>query len=329
MEPVLIALCLCCLLGYVTEKKRRRRKLKVLIQQHLNQVYANSSTRKFQDKNNNSLDNNRKLKDEISSNPNLLRFVKQNLWININNLNFFTTIEDFLRKAREADSLLLDAVVLFEEDHDSRAAALKKLLKFKEVGTPFTKKFIEEFELVEKRLEEISIALHQLKRNFDQKLLCVEEWRFALCVISATVSICATVVSVGLNVVHEIGWAFAASLVSKGMPLLKKGIDWKLHKVQSAREKQKEVFEKLENGTEFALHEFNCIKDLIKELETKIDSRIRAVESAIEKEEEAALKAVILEIKHNAKSVEYLENEIDRHAGELNMVITHLQILIY
>ncbi|KAJ0979827.1 hypothetical protein J5N97_015301 [Dioscorea zingiberensis] len=273
------------------------------------------------DVNRNAFENISQLKDEISSNPDLLHFVKEYLKSSIDTLLFFTAVKDSLQKAREAELLVHDAVVLFEEGHDP-PAALEKLREFKEEGNPFTEKFVEEFKLVGERQKSTLHDLLLRKQELDRKLRSVKAWRKVWNIVYsaafAAVLICAVVLAA---VAAPPAATAAAAAASGAMAPLQQWVDSIWEQFQSPYEGEKDVINSLKEGTKFAIHELNSIRFLVEELEVKIRSTIDNADFAIEEEEEAALKVVMLEIKLKAgtfaKSVGDLEKEVDRRGAEL------------
>ncbi|KAJ0979820.1 hypothetical protein J5N97_015294 [Dioscorea zingiberensis] len=283
------------------------------------------------DVNHDTFDNISQLKDEISSKPYLVYFVKEYLKSIIDTLRFFTAVKDSLQKAREAEVLVRDAVVLFEDGHGP-PAALEKLRKFKEEGNPFTEKFIEEFKLMGERQKSIVRDLLLRRQELNRKLRSFKAWRKVWNIVYfaafAAVLICVVVLAAvaAPSAATAMAAATAAMAAASGVMVpLRQWVDSLWDLFQSPYEGEKDVINSLKEGTKLAVHELNSIRVLVEELEIKIRSTIHNVEFAIEEEEEAALKIVMLEIKLKAgtfaKCVEDLEKEVDRRGAELKTAI--------
>ncbi|XP_039128529.1 UPF0496 protein 1-like [Dioscorea cayenensis subsp. rotundata] len=273
------------------------------------------------DVNRDALDNIGQLKDEISSNPDLLFFVKYYLQTSIATLRFFTALKDSLSKARETELLVRDAVLLFEEGHDP-SAALEKLQEFKDEGDPFTAKFVDEFKLVCERQQSILHDLLLRKKDLDQKLREVKAWRKVWNIVYSAVFAAVLISSVVLAAVAAPPAVTAAAAAASGaMAPLQQWLDSMWDKFQNPFEADRKIIDSLGKETSFAIHELNSIRSLVDSLEGKIRSMIHRAELAIDGEDEEEVKVVMIEIKLKAgefaKSVEQLEKEVDRRGDEL------------
>ncbi|KAM0954364.1 hypothetical protein DsansV1_C01g0010271 [Dioscorea sansibarensis] len=272
------------------------------------------------DVNRDALDNIGQLKDEISSNPDLLFFVKYYLQTSIDTLRFFTAVKDSLSKARETELLVRDAVLLFEADDPS--AALEKLQEFKDEGDPFTEMFVDEFKLVCERQQFILHDLLLRKQDLDRKLREVKAWRKVWNIVYSAVFAAVLICSVVLAAVAAPPAVTAAAAAASGaMAPLQQWVDSMWKNLQSPYEEERRIIDSLGKETSFAIHELNSIRSLVDGLEVKIRSMIHRAEFAIDGEEEEAVKVAMIEIKLKAgvfaRSVEELEKEVDRRGDEL------------
>ncbi|KAJ0979826.1 hypothetical protein J5N97_015300 [Dioscorea zingiberensis] len=271
-----------------------------------------------------ALDNISQLKDEVSSNLNLVYFFKKYLNNSIDTLRLFTAVKDPLQKARMAELLVRDAVILFEEGSDPQAA-LEKLREFKEEGDPFTEIFGEEFMIVVEHHKSILDDLRLRKQELDQKLCRIKAWRKVWNIIYSMVFAAVLICAVALAAVAAPPAATAAAAaVSSAMAPLQQWVGSIWDQFQSPYEGEKDVIDSLKKSTKLAIHELNSIRVLVGELEIKIRSTIHSAEFAIEEGEEAALKDVMRELKAgtSAKSAEDLEKEVDRGGAKLKTAIT-------
>ncbi|KAJ0979824.1 hypothetical protein J5N97_015298 [Dioscorea zingiberensis] len=262
------------------------------------------------------------LKEEVSSNPNLVDFFKKHLNNSLDTLDLFTAVKkDPLQKARMAELLIRDAIILFEEGSDSQAAR-EKLREFKQEGDPLTKIFGEQFKTVVESQESISKDLRLRKQELARKLCRIKGWRkvwnIVYSAVFATVLICAVVLAA---VAAPPAATAAAAAASSAMAPLHKLVGSIWDKFQSPYEGETNVIDSLKKNTELAIHELKNIKGLVEELENKIRSTIHRAEFSITEEEEAALKDVLGDLKAGnfAKSVEDLEKEVDRGVDKLKM----------
>ncbi|XP_039128860.1 UPF0496 protein 1-like [Dioscorea cayenensis subsp. rotundata] len=273
------------------------------------------------DVNRDALNNIGQLKDEISSNPDLLFFVKYYLQTRIDTLRFFTALKDSLSKARETELLVRVAVFLFEDAHDP-SAALEKLQEFKDEGDSFIERFVDEFKLVCERQKSILRDLLLLKQDLDQKLSEVKAWRKVWNIVYSTVFAAVLISSVVLAAVTAPPAVTAAAAAASGaMAPLQQWLDSMWDNLLNPYEEEWKIIDSLGKETSFAIHELNSIRSLVDSLEGKIRSMIHRAKLAIDGEEEEEVKVVMIEIKLKAgefaKSVEQLEKEVDRRGDEL------------
>ncbi|KAH7676688.1 Bacterial hemolysins domain-containing protein [Dioscorea alata] len=232
-----------------------------------------------------ALDNIGQLKDEISSNHDILFFVKYYPQTSIDTLRFFTALKDSLSKARETELLVRDAVLLFEERHDP-SGALEKLQEFKDEGDPFTEKFVEEFKLVCERQQSIFHDLLLRKKDLDQKLREVKAWRKVWNIVYSAVFAAVLISSVVLAAVAgPSAVTAAAAAVSGAMAPLQQWLDSMWDNFQNPYEEERKIIVSLGKETSFAIHELNSIRSLVDSLERKIRSMIHRAEFAIDGKE--------------------------------------------
>ncbi|KAH7676687.1 hypothetical protein IHE45_07G033200 [Dioscorea alata] len=268
------------------------------------------------DVNRDALDNIGQLKDEISSNPELLFFVENYL----QTLDIFTALKDSLSNARGTEHLVRDAVLLFKKGHDP-SGALKKLQQFKDEGDPLTEKFVE-FKLVCEHQQSILRDLLLRKQDLDRKLREVKAWRKVWNIVYSAVFAAVLISSVVLAAVAAPPAVIAAAAAASGaMAPLQQWLDSMWDNFQNRYEEERKIIVSLGKETSFAIHELNSIRSLVDSLEGKIRSMIHRAEFAIDGEEEEEMKMAMNEINLKAgefaNSVEQLEKEVDRRGDEL------------
>ncbi|KAH7676686.1 Bacterial hemolysins domain-containing protein [Dioscorea alata] len=274
------------------------------------------------DVNRDALDNIGQLKDEISSNPDLLFFVKYYLQTSIHTLRFFSALKDSLSKARGTELLVDDTLLLFRKGHDP-SGALKKLQEFKDEGDHFTEKFVEEFKLVCERQQSILHDLLLRKKDLDQKLREVKAWRKVWNIVYSAVFAAVLISSVVLAAVAAPpAVTAAAAAVSGAMAPLQQWLDSIWDNFQNPYEVDRKIIDSLWKETSFAIHVLNSIRSLVESLEEKIRSMmIHTAEFVTDGKEKEKLKAVMIKIKRKAgefaERVEQLQKEVDRRDDEL------------
>ncbi|MQL88845.1 hypothetical protein Taro_021411 [Colocasia esculenta] len=270
-------------------------------------------------------------KKDIWKNPELFDLVEEYFENSLQTLDFCTSLEKCLKKARDSQLILHVALQRFEEEQvgggDSEkqyVKTLEELRNFKAAGDPFTEEFFRVFQSVYRQQLVMLEKLQFRKRKLDKKLKSVQAWRKVCSIIFAAafaaVLICSVVAAATAAppVAAALAAAAAVPLGSMG-----KWFDSLWKNYQDAVKGQKELIHTMQVGTFIAIKDLDSIRVLVDQLETQIDSLLQITDFALRDED--AVKFGVEEIKKKLgvfmKSVEDLGEQADRGLDKEDMML--------
>lgn len=261
------------------------------------------------------------LKDDISSNPDLLFFVKEFFKNSVETLKFFAALKQCLRRAHEAESIIISAVQLFDEKEFSKS--LDRLREFRALVHPFTSSFIDELRSVCEHQRSTLTSLHYKKHEIDKKLGCVKAWRkvwsVAYAATFAAVLICSVVLAA---VAAPPAATAAAAAASAAMGSIGGWFNALWEKCEGVLEEEVEVIKMVRNETFFAIQELDGMRVAVENLEVMVGSMASETEFEIREEEEVVAARMAVEemrkrVGEFGRSVVELVREVDRCGGEV------------
>ncbi|KAL2328931.1 hypothetical protein Fmac_022358 [Flemingia macrophylla] len=267
-------------------------------------------------------------KKDIWKSQELFELVEEYFENSLQTLDFCTTLEKCLKRARDSQLLILVALQQFEEESglggNSYVRTLQEFKNFKEAGDPFTEEFFHIFQSVY-RHQILMLEKLQLKKNkLDKKLKSIHSWRKVSSMIFvatfAAVLICSVVAAAiaAPPVAAAIAAATSIPIGSMG-----KWIDSLWRNYENALKGQKEVISSMQAGTYVAIKDLDSIRVLVDKLEVEIRSLLHNVNFAIEEE---AVKVAIEEIKKRLgvfmKNVEELGVQADMCSRDIRRART-------
>ncbi|KAJ0011314.1 hypothetical protein Pint_34577 [Pistacia integerrima] len=255
-------------------------------------------------------------KKDIWKSQELFELVEEYFESSLQNLDFCTSLEKCLKRARDSQLLILVALQQFEDENNEMGAGqrfvrtLEELKNFKAAGDPFTEDFFQIFQAVYK--QQISML---------EKLQVEEEqaWKVSSIIFAATF---ATVLICSVVAAPPVAAALAAA---SSIPLgsMGKWIDSLLKNYENALKGQKEVITSMQVGTYIAIKDLDNIRVLIDRTEIEIEALLQNVDFVIEEE---AVKIGIEEIKKKLgvfmKNVEDLGGQADTCSRDIRRART-------
>ncbi|XP_074576642.1 UPF0496 protein 1-like [Curcuma longa] len=269
-------------------------------------------------------------KRDVWKNTELFDLVEDYFENSLQTLDFCTTLEKCLTKARDNQLIIQVALQRFaeeeeeEEDHKDDNArysrTLKELRRFKAAGDPFTEEFFKAFQSIHQLQLQMLDKMQMRKKKLDKKLKSIKAWRKVSSIIFAatlaTFLICAVVAAAiaAPPVAAAVAAAAAIPIGSMG-----KWIDSLLKDYQNALKGQKEVLLSMQVGTYISIRDMDNIHCLIDQLEIQMASLLSSMDFAIRDVE--AMKIVMEKIREKmevfTKSVENLAQHADKCSSDI------------
>ncbi|XP_031267053.1 UPF0496 protein At4g34320-like [Pistacia vera] len=269
-------------------------------------------------------------KKDIWKSQELFELVEEYFESSLQTLDFCTSLEKCLKRARDSQLLILVALQQFEEENNEMGAGqryvrtLEELKNFKAAGDPFTEDFFQIFQSVYKQQVSMLVKLQLRKNKLDKKLKYIHSWRKVSSIIFAAT--CATVLICSVVAAAMAAPPVAAALAAaSSIPLgsMGKWIDSLWKNYENALKGQKEVITSMQVGTYIAIKDLDNIRVLIDRIEIEIEALLQNVDFVIEEE---AVKIGIEEIKKKLgvfmKNVEDLGVQADTCSRDIRRART-------
>lgn len=272
-------------------------------------------------------------KKDIWKNQELFNLVEDYFENSLQTLDFCTTLEKCLKRARDSQLLIHVALQQFE-DEDNRAGektetrfskTLEELRNFKEAGDPFTDEFFAVFQSVHRQQILMLEKLQLRKTKLDKKLRYISAWRKVSTIIFAATFAAVLICSVVAAAMAAPPVA-AALAAATSIPLgsMGKWIDSLLKNYDNAVKGQKEMVNCMSVGTYVVIKGLDNIRVMIDRLEIDIESLMRNVDVAAIDEE--GVRACVGEIRKKlevfTKNVEELGLQADNCSRDIRRART-------
>ncbi|ONK59865.1 uncharacterized protein A4U43_C08F11750 [Asparagus officinalis] len=272
-------------------------------------------------------------KKDIWKNAELFNIVEEYFDSSLQTLDFCTSLERCLKRARDSQIILSIALRGFEEKEGRNGESsrgkyekmLEELRHFKALGDPFTEEFFNTFQSVYKQQVSLLEKLQKKKRKLDKKLKSTKAWRKISTVIF--VSVFALVLICSVVVAAVSAPAFATALLASAaaaMGPMGKWLNSLWNDYVNALKAQRELLNSMQVGTFVTISDLESIRVLVDRLEVQIGSLLEKVEFVLGEEE--AVKFVIEEIKEKLemfmRGVEDLRKQADRCSRDIRRART-------
>lgn len=256
-------------------------------------------------------------KEDIWNNRDLFELVEQYFENSLQTLDFCTVLESCLRKARNNQMIIQNALRQIPPEGPPSEAQCKKMLEelttFKTAGSPFSEDFFKHFDSVYRRHTQMLEKLHLQRKKLDKKLRHVRAWRKVSNIIFvatfAAVLICSVVAAAIISPHVAAAIAAAVPIASGG-----KWIDSYWQKYEDAIKAQRVIVTTMDVGTFVAIKDLESIKVLVDSLEDMLSSILRDIEFCSREEDALRLGIEGIKQKHDSfmQAIEDLAQHADR-----------------
>lgn len=266
-------------------------------------------------------------KEDIWKNQELFDMVKEYFDSSLKTLDFCTTLEKCLKRARGSQLIIQVALKHFEEEDGSDGTnysrTIQELKNFKSAGDPFTEEFYSLFQSVYQQQVSMFEELHRRKRKLDKKLKSLKGWRKISNIIFiatfVSVLIC-SVVAAAVTAPPVLTAVAAASAVPLGSMGKWFNSIWKGY--ENALKRPRGIYNSIQMGTYITIKELEDIRVLVARLEIETESLLQNADFAITREDEA-VKFAIIEIKKKVtifmETIEDLGKHVDKCSKDIGM----------
>ncbi|CAI9769097.1 unnamed protein product [Fraxinus pennsylvanica] len=257
-------------------------------------------------------------KKHIWKNQELFELVEDYFENSFKTLDFCSSLEKCLKRARDGQLLIHFALQQFKDEDDPMGGnrytrTLEELKNFKAAGDPFTAEFFQNFQSVYKQQILMLEKLQLRKNKLDKKLKYIHTWRKVSSVIFAATFAAVLICSVVAAAMAAPPVA-AALAAATSIPLgsMRKWINSLLKNYEIVIKRQKEIINCVNIGTYVTIKDLDSIRVLIDKLEAEIGSPLKNADLVINEE---AVKPGIEEIQKKLdgfrKNIEDLGVQVD------------------
>ncbi|XP_039035170.1 UPF0496 protein At4g34320-like [Hibiscus syriacus] len=260
-------------------------------------------------------------KKDIWKSLGLFELVEEYFENSLKTLDFCSSLEKCLKRARDSRLLILVALQQFYEENETGcrddevkyARTLEELKNFKATGDPFTEEFFRVFQSVYGQQITMFEKLQLRKNKLNKKLKYIHAWRKVSSLIFvatfAVVLICSIVAAA---IAAPPVAAIMAAATSIPLGSMGKWIDSLWKNYENALKGQRDVISSMQVGTYVAIKDLDNIRVLVDRLEIEIESMLKIADFAIQEE---TVKIGVDEIKKKLenfmKNVEDLGQQAD------------------
>ncbi|XP_071722440.1 UPF0496 protein At2g18630 [Rutidosis leptorrhynchoides] len=270
---------------------------------------------------------------DIWNNDDLFDLVEEYLENSINTLEFCTSLENCLKRAKNNQKIVQWAVKRFEEESTEAGGGMKyvktveELKRFKEAGDPFSEEFFNLFQVVYTQQLSMLQKLQQRKRKFDRKLKSLKTWRRVSNVLFVTAFVAVLIFSVvaaaiaAPPVITALAGALAVPIGSVGKWCQQL---WK--RTETELKGQRDLVLNMWTGTYITIKDMDTIRVLVGKLENDMQSLLRNADFALTVGDEEAVMLGMDEIKKNldgfVESIDVLMKRADKCSRDITYART-------
>ncbi|KMT08493.1 hypothetical protein BVRB_6g137820 [Beta vulgaris subsp. vulgaris] len=231
-------------------------------------------------------------KKDVWKNKELLSLVEDYFEYSVQTLDFFTALDQCLKRARDRHFIIQVALRRFEEEMrdnhgvsnagDKFSNTLKELRSFKEAGDPFGQEFLTIFQAVYNQQVQMLRRLQLRKRKLDKKLKSVKVYRKVCNIIFGAAFVGVVICSVVAAAIAAPPVAAAlAAAVSAPIGGMGKWFNSLWKKYERELKSEREWIVELQIGTCIAVKDLENIRVLVEKLEIVIDSLLSNADFAL------------------------------------------------
>lgn len=270
-------------------------------------------------------------KNDIWNDPNLFALVEDYFDNSLQTLDFCTSLDKCLKRARDSQLIVEFAIRRFDDEEEGSSKygkTLEELEKFKACGDPFTEDFFALFQSVYKQQLVMLEKLQIRKRKLDKKLKSSKVWIRVSNVIFGAAFVSALIFSVvaaaiaAPPLITAIAGALTVPIGSVG-----KWCGTLLKKYQTAIKNQRELTVTMQVGTFVVIKDMDSIRLLVNKLQVEIQNLMQSADFALGSgEADVAARFAVEEMRRKLgvfmETVDDLGKHADKCSREIRMART-------
>jgi len=267
--------------------------------------------------------------EDIWNNPLLFKLVEEYFENSLQTLDFCTELENSLKKARNNQLIIQNALKQIPLEGPPLEAQCKKMLEefnhFKTAGNPFSEDFAKHFDSIRRRHTQMLMKLQRQKKTMYKKLRRIRAWRKVSSIIFvatfAAVLICSVVAAAIFAPPIAAAIAAVVPIVSTG-----KWIDSYWKKYEDAIKVQRKTVTAMEVGTIIVIPDLDSIRVLVENLEDNIDSILKDIDFYSREEDALRLRIEVIKEKQESfmKAIQDLADSVDQCSRDIRKARTML-----
>ncbi|KAL3324369.1 hypothetical protein AABB24_038496 [Solanum stoloniferum] len=272
-------------------------------------------------------------KKDIWKDPDIFDLVKDYLDSSIHIMNFCSSLDDSLERARNSRSIIQVALTKFENEINGNQGdsellfteTLQQLKSFKAVGDPFTAKFFSSFHSVYAHQNALLTKLKSKMSKLDKKLNRVKTWKRVSNIIFATVFVSAIICSIVAAAVTAPPMVTAlAAAASVPLGTVGKWINSMWKKYEDELKREREILTSMEAGTFLVIQDLVNIQVLVDKLQIIFEGLLHSANFAINAAD--AVTSAMEEVKKNvngfSETIEVLSDHAKKCSQDIRMART-------
>lgn len=272
-------------------------------------------------------------KKDIWKDPDIFDLVKDYLDSSIHIMNFCSSLDDSLERARNSQSIIQVALTKFENEINGNEGdsellfteTLQQLKSFKAAGDPFTAKFFSSFQAVYTHQNALLTKLKSKMSKLDKKLSRAKTWKRVSNIIFATVFVSAIICSIVAAAVTAPPMVTAlAAAASVPLGTVGKWINSMWKKYEDELKRDREILTSMEAGTFLVIQDLVNIQVLVDKLQIIFEGLLHSANFAINGAD--AVTTAMEEVKKNvngfSETIEVLSDHAKKCSQDIRMART-------
>ncbi|KAH0776651.1 hypothetical protein KY290_008062 [Solanum tuberosum] len=274
-------------------------------------------------------------KKDIWKDPDIFDLVKDYLDSSIHIMNFCSSLDDSLERARNSQSIIQVALTKFENEINGNQGdsellfteTLQQLKSFTAAGDPFTAKFFSSFQAVYTHQNALLTKLKSKMSKLDKKLSRVQTWKRVSNIIFATVFVSAIICSIVAAAVTAPPMVTAlAAAASVPLGTVGKWINSMWKKYEDELKRDREILNSMEAGTFIVIQDLVNIQVLVDKLQIIFEGLLHSANFAINAAD--AVTSAMEEVKKNVNDFSETIEVLGDHAKKCSQDITMARTVI-
>ncbi|XP_025883990.1 UPF0496 protein 1 [Solanum lycopersicum] len=272
-------------------------------------------------------------KKDIWKDPDIFDLVKDYLDSSIHIMNFCSSLDDSLERARNSQSIIQVALTKFENEINGNQGdsqllfteTLQQFKSFKAAGDPFTAKFFSSFQAVYTHQNALLTKLKSKMSKLDKKLNRVKTWKRVSNIIFATVFVSAIICSIVAAAVTAPPMVTAlAAAASVPLGTVGKWINSMWNKYEDELKRDRGILNSMEAGTFLVIQDLVNIQVLVDKLQIIFEGLLHSANFAINGAD--SVTSAMEEVKKNvngfSETIELLSDHAKKCSQDISMART-------